>query len=340
MRYAWKAAVVTLALVWFSPGPGAAQDKPVELRFSSWVGIGHGHHRNVLVPWAKMVEERSGGRLKVTIYPGGTLGKPADHWDLVKNGIADIGFGTHGYTPGRFPLTSVGELPLLYRSAKGGSQAVWSLYDKYLKAEHAGVKVLWLFVHPPGQIHMARKPVRVPEDLMGLKLRAPTALTVSMVKALGATPVTVAAPEVYSALERGVVDGTLFPWEAISGFKLAEVVRHHTVVNLYATTFFVTMNQRKYDSLPPGLRKVIDDLGGAWAAEFTGAAWDRNEEEGIAAARKAGATIHTLSAEERHRWASRLEPVEGQWLTSMQAKGLPGRQALDDLRRALERYDP
>jgi len=339
MRHAWMAAVLALTFAGLHAGPAAAQDKPIELRFSSWVGIGHGHHREVLVPWAKLIGEKSGGRLKVTIYPGGVLGKPADHWDLIKNGIADMGFGTHGYTPGRFPLTSVADLPLLYKSGKGGSQALWSIFDKHLKAEHADVKVLWIFVHPPGQIHMAKKPVHTPEDLAGLKLRAPTAVTVAIVKALGGTPVTLAAPETYNALERGVIDGTLFPWEAISGFKLAEVLRHHTVVNLYATSLFMTMNQKKYESLSPDLRKVIDDLSGAWGAEFTGAAWDKNEEEGMAAAKNAGATIYAVPAAERARWAAKLKPVEDEWITSMQSRGLPGREVLQDLREALQRYD-
>ena len=339
MNTPWKIAALALAFVWL-PAAAGAQDKPIELKFSSWVSAVHGHHTAVMVPWAKMVEEKSGGRLKVTIYPGATLGKAADHFDLVKNGIADMGFASPGYTPGRFPLISATELPLLFKSAKGGSQAVWSLFDKYFKAEFAGVKVLWIWVHPPGQFHLAKKPVRVLEDLAGLKIRAATPMLTAMVKALGATPVSIAAPETYPALERGVVDGTIFPWEAIQGFKLAEVLRHHAVVNLYVSPLFTLMNQKKYDSLPPDLRKVIDDLSGAWGSEFTGAAWDQNEQHGIDAAKKVGATIYTVPAEERQRWAAKLKPVEEDWLKSMEAKGLPGRQLLGDLRAAIKRYDP
>jgi TRAP-type C4-dicarboxylate transport system substrate-binding protein len=340
MRHVWLIPLLVLSLTGLAPGGGWAQDTPIELTLSSWVGIGHNHHKNVLVPWARMVEERSKGRLKVTIYPGGTLGKPADHWDMVTDGIADIGFGTHNYTAGRFPLTSVGDLPFIFKTAKGGSRAVWELYRRHLKKEHEGVKVLWLFIHPPGQFHMTKKPVKTLEDLSGMKIRAPGGQVAAVVRALGAVPVTMAAPDTYNALERGVVDGTVFPWEAIFGFKLSEVIKHHTVANLYVTTFFFTMNQKKYDGLPPDLKKVIDDLSGAWGAEFAGAAWDKGEEDGITAARKAGAATYTLPPAERQRWIQKAKPVEDTWIAGMEAKGLPGRQVLADLRELVKKFDP
>jgi TRAP-type C4-dicarboxylate transport system substrate-binding protein len=338
MRHVWM--VVVVALGQLLSALASAQDKPIELKFSSWVSAVHGHHTGVMVPWAKMIEEKSGGRLKVTIFPGSTLGKPADHFDMVKDGIADLGFIAPGYTPGRFPLISGVELPLLCKSSKGGSLAVWSLFDKYFKAEFAGVKVLWIWVVPPGHFHFAKKPVQVLEDLAGLKIRAGTPMLGNMVKALGGTPVNLAAPETYNALERGVVDGTIFPWEAVYSFNLAEVLRHHTVVDLWVAPLITVMNQKRYDSLPPDLRKVIDDLSGAWAAEFTGTIWDQNENLGIAVAKKAGATIYTVPLAERQRWATRLKALEDEWVASMETKKLSGRQFLSDLREAIQRYDP
>jgi TRAP-type C4-dicarboxylate transport system substrate-binding protein len=339
-RYASTIVSLALALLWLAAGPAAAQDKPIELKFASWLGIAHGHHTGVLVPWSKMIEDKSGGRLKVVIYPGSTLGKPQDHTDLVINGIADMGFASPGYTPGRFPLISATELPLLFKSAEGGSQAVWSLFDKYFRKEFGGMKVLWIWVHPPGHFHLAKKPVHKLEDLAGLKIRAATPMLTSMVKTLGAIPVSIPAPDTYTALERGTVDGTIFPWEAISSFKLADVLKHHAEVGLYVSPLFTLMNQKKYDSLPADLRKVIDDLSGAWGAKFTGGVWDKNELEGIAAARKAGATIYKVPEEERQRWAAKLRPIEDEWVKAMEAKGLPGRQLLGDLREAIKKYDP
>jgi TRAP-type C4-dicarboxylate transport system substrate-binding protein len=124
MRRQWPVVMLAGLLAGLDAGPGWGEPRPLELRLPSWVGIGHNHHRNVLEPWARMVEEKSRGRLKVTIYPGGTLGRPADHWDMMKDGIADIGYGTYNYTAGRFPLTSVGDLPFLFKTARGGSRVM------------------------------------------------------------------------------------------------------------------------------------------------------------------------------------------------------------------------
>ena len=200
--------------------------------------------------------------------------------------------------------------------------------------------MLWLFHTAPFQVHTTRKPVKTLEDLAGMKLRSGGGQVAAVVKQLGAIPVTMAAPESYNALERGVVDGTVFPWEAIFGFKLYEVIKYHTVVNLNVATFFITMNLKKYESLSPDLKKVIDDLSGVWGAEFTGAAWDKGEEEGIAAAKQAGATTYTLPPAELQRWSQKVKPAEDEWIASMEAKGLPGRQVLADLRELVTKFDP
>ena len=336
MKRLWS--VVALAVACLAASPAAAQ--PIELKFSSWVAPAHGHHTGVMVPWAKMLEEKSGGRLKITIYPGSTLGKPADHYDMVVNGIADIAFTTPGYTPGRFPLIAATELPLLFKSSKGGSLAVMSIFDKYYKNEFKDVKVLWIWVHPPGHFHLAKKPVKVMEDLAGLKLRVATPMLTNMVKALGATPVSLPAPDTYTALERGTVDGTIFPWEAISSFKIAEVLKHHVDVGLYVAPLLTFMNQKKYDSLPADLKKLIDDHSGTWGAEFNGGVWDKNELVGIEAIKKAGGTIYKLPPEERARWGAKLKGLEEDWIKATEAKGLPARQLLSDLREAIKRYDP
>lgn len=335
------AAVATTALG-FTPGlvrSARAQAKPIELKLSHWVPQGHLLHQHIFVPWAEMVEKRSGGRLKITIFPGAVLGKAADHWDMAQNGICDIVWSTHNYTPGRFPLTSACDLPFLTKSAKGGSMALWDFYLKHLQKEHARVKVLWLNCPAPFHLHMTKKASLTPDQFAGLRIRAGGGQVSELIKSLGAVPLAISLPEAYNALERGIADGTVLPYEALHGFKLAEVTKHHVETSMYTTSQFVTMNLAKFNSLPADLKKVLEDLSGAWGAEFAGTEWDKGELPGIEAARKAGNQFYKLTPAQRSLWIEKSKVVEVEWLRAMESKGLPGKQALADFRESLKRYD-
>lgn len=326
-------ALVTLA------APASAQDKPIELKLSHWGPPTHVNQK-VFLPWAEMIEKKSGGRLKVTVFPGGVLGKPADHWDMAQNGVVDISWGTHNYTAGRFLLTSAMDLPFLINSAKGGSRALQEFYLKHLAKEHEKVKVLWLQCPAPFQLHMTKKATLAPADLAGMRIRTGGGQLSEIVKSLGAVPVALSVPETYNALERGVVDGTILPYEAAKAFKLAEVTKHVIDVRIFTASQFTIMNLDKYNSLPAELKKVIDELSGIWGAEFAGAAWDKAEEEGLAAIQTAGVQQHKLSDAQRTLWKEKTKPVEDEWVRTMEAKGLPAKQALADLKDLLKRLDP
>jgi TRAP-type transport system periplasmic protein len=317
--------------------PAAAQT--IELKLSHWGPPAHVNQK-VYLPWAEMIEKKSGGKLKVTIFPGGVLGKPADHWDMAVNGIVDITWSTHNYTAGRFPLTSAMDLPFLTNTGKGGSRALHEYYLKHLQKEHDKVKVLWLQCPAPFQLHMTQKAALVPADLAGLRIRTGGGQLSEIVKSLGAVPVALAVPETYNALERGVVEGTILPYEAAKAFKLAEVTKHVVDVRMFTASQFTVMNLAKYNSLPPDLKAVIDELSGAWGAEFAGTAWDKAEEDGLAAIRAAGVQEHKLSDAQRALWREKTKVVEEEWVRTMEAKGLPAKQALADLRDLLKRYDP
>jgi TRAP-type C4-dicarboxylate transport system substrate-binding protein len=271
-----------------------------------------------------MVEKKSGGKLKVTVFPAGVLGKPADHWDMAQNGVVDIAWGTHNYTAGRFLLTSAMDLPFLTHSAKGGSRALHEYYLKHLVKEHAKVKVLWLQVPAPFQLHLTKKVALVPADMAGLRIRTGGGQLSEIVKSLGAVPVTLAVPETYNALERGVVDGTILPYEAAKAFKFAGVTKHVVVVNMFTASQFTVMNLDKYNSLSSELRKVLDELSGVWGAEFAGAAWDQAEEEGLAAIQKEGVKQHRLTDAQRAPWREKTKVVEEEWVALHGGQGSCG----------------
>ena len=316
-----------------------ASAQTIELKLSHWGPPTHVNQK-VYLPWADMVAKKSDGKLKVTVFPGGVLGKPADHWDMGENGVVDISWGTHNYTAGRFPLTSAMDLPFLINSAKGGSRALHEYYLKHLQKEHGKVKVLWLQCPAPFQLHMTKKAALTPADLTGVRIRTGGGQLSEVVKSLGAVPVALSVPETYNAMERGVVDGTILPYEASKAFKLSEVTKHVVGVGIYTATQFTIMNLDKYNSLPPDLKKVIDELSGPWGAEFAGAAWDRGEEEGLAAIKAAGIQHHKLSDAQRAVWQEKTKVVEAEWVRTMEAKGLPAKQALADLKDLIKKYDP
>ncbi|WP_275286729.1 TRAP transporter substrate-binding protein [Halomonas elongata] len=213
--------------------------------------------------WAQSVEEASQGRLEVEVYPGQTLTKSDKAYESTASGIADIGASAQGYTAGRFPLTQVVELPGVSASSRQGSCILQSLYDEgHLDAEYADTRPLFLFTTGPGYLHTRNTPVETPDDLDGLRLRRPTPLVGDMFERLGAQAVGMPAPDVFTAMQRGVVDGLSFNWEGMKTFRLNELASHHTEVPLYDLSLFATMSQRTYDGLPDDLQRVIDEHSG------------------------------------------------------------------------------
>jgi TRAP-type C4-dicarboxylate transport system substrate-binding protein len=303
-----------------------AQAKSIDLSYSTFFPAPH-KMAVLATEWGKEVEKRSGGRIKVTIYPGGTL-TPADKcYDGVVKGISDIGTADLAYTRGRFPLCEVFYLPLGYKSAAVASRMMNAFYRKFQPKELSDTKLLYLNGHGPGFIH-TKKPIQKLEDVKGLKIRS-TGMTTKIVGALGAVPVGMTMGEAYDALQKGVVEGIICPVEALQGWKLGEVVKCTTdsYVSAYSSCFFVSMNKEKWNSIPPDLQKIIQEVNEEWVGK-TGAAWDEIDKAGREFTLKQGNKMIPLSKEEEKRWANALKPLYEEYLSSMKSKGLPGEEAL------------
>ena len=212
-------------------------------------------HTMVIEPWAKKINELTKGRVTINMFPGQALGKAADQYEMAAKGICDMALSIPAYTPGRFQLASVFMLPFMVTTAEETSVAFWKTYEKYFVDEFKDVKVLWLYVHAPGQIFTRKKAFKTLADLKGMKIRATSPYIQKSLKVLGASPVAIPVPEVYSALERGVVDGTAMPFEGMWVFKQYEVVDYGTMCDLYTMTFAIVMNKAKWDALPADIKK-------------------------------------------------------------------------------------
>jgi TRAP-type C4-dicarboxylate transport system substrate-binding protein len=325
-----KLAVLLLGLgimgVMALPSPVPAQTKAYEFSYSIFFPA---PHKNTVLAgqWAKEVEKRTNGKVKITIFPGGTLTPAATCYDGVVKGISDIGMSVLGYTKGKFPLTEVIDLPLGYTNALAATRLVNQYYRKFRPKELDEVKVLYLHAHGPG-ILFTKKPVSKLEDLKGMRIRC-TGTAAKVVSALGGVPVAMPMGETYDALNRGMVEGSMAPTESLEGWKWGEVVKYTTESygSAYSTAFFVVMNKEKWNALPPEIQKTIEKVDEEWI-DKTGKNWDEIEKSGREFALKLGNKIIPLSKEENQRWANAVRPVLDEYVKAMKEKGLPGEEAL------------
>ena len=310
--------------------PPPASVKPIEMKIFNHEPPGS-FLNQMFDQYIKEVEKRTDGRVKLTNYPGQTLGKLPDQWEMLKSGVGDISWVFSIFYKGVFPLSDVADLFFLLpdRSISVANQ----LYEKYLYQEWDEVKVLWPDILAPPVIHTTKKPVRTLEDLKGMQLRCPPGLEANSVKALGATPVSIPMPEVYSSLERGVVDGATISWNAVKSQKLYEIIKYSTNEPLCYAFTTVSMNLNTWNNLPPDIQKIFDELS-PWAQELQHSLMDKEVEEGIARTKEKGVEFISISPAERAKWVEAVKPVIDSWAADMDKKGLKGTEVVDFLRKS------
>ena len=319
--------------------PNLASAATSRLRVSNWLPAQHHMNSHALKNWAAALSDASGGTLKLAVDPA-PIAPPPAQYDVVRDGVADIAYHGMAYTPGPFEIVRGVELPFLSPNAEIGSQAAWDWYDRNVgfDKEFDDVKVLTLFVHGPGAVH-SKKRITTLEELAGVKLRVGGG-GVAMSEALGATPVAMPASKAYEAIQKGVADGAMFPWESIKGFKLGELLSHHLEIpgGLYTTPFAVIMNRKKYESLSDDHKHVLEDVGGAVGAQILGKAWDDADVAGRAVAVENGSEINSLGGSELERWAERVAFMNDGWIEKANARGLDGAALLADLKETIAKY--
>lgn len=262
------------------------------LRFSHFWPATSAMQTDVFEPWAKKLETESNGRLKVEIYPSATLSKPDVTYDAAAKGTIDIGSQLQGYTAGRFPLSQIAELPGLSNSASQMSCMLQKLYDEGdISSEYEDTHLLFMMGAGPGVLHTVDKPIRTPEDMKGMRIRKPSAVAGDIIEAAGGSAVGLPANDLYTSLQRGVIDGLSMPWSPTGDFKLTEITSAHTNIPFYSTGILVTMNKDKYEGLPADLKKVIDDNSGKVMADIAGEMFDREDARFMEQARAKGDTM-------------------------------------------------
>jgi len=331
----YAAAVATL----IGTATGAfAQDKTFELKLSHWVPPAHPLQK-ALEDWGASVEKDSGGTIKYKVYPAQQLGKAFDHYDMARDGIADLTYINPGYQPGRFPIIAAGELPFLMANGKGGSQAIDAWYRKYAASEMKDVKFCLAFVHDPGSFHSKSKKIVVPADIKGMKIRPAHATMATFVTQLGGTNVQSSAPEVRDILDKGVADAVTFPWGSVSLFGIDKVTKYHMEVPLYVTTFAFVFNKDKYNQMSEAQKKVIDNhCTNEWALKVA-APWADFEHNGIAKLEaEAGHEVYEITSAQLAEWKKAADPLQKTWADNVKKAGGNPDAVMGELKASLVKY--
>ena len=320
--------------------PEVHAQQPIKLRCyyhaspSSGVGLLH-------QDWIKNVKEATKGRVEIVFYPGATLGPPPEAYEMVKSGVVELATIVPGFFPGRFPLTDVVQLPFLdLQSAEVASRVYWGLYEKFpeFRAEYPNVKMLIPYGDTPTPIG-ANKPIRTMENMRGLKIRALAGSPTELLKVLGGIPVLMPPGDIYTSMERKVIDGWMISWDICVSHKLFEITDYYTSANTYQPALCLLMNPAAWDKLPPDIQKIMEKYIGAAGSEFFGKGLDGYDQvcKAKVLSMKTKKVID-LSSEERKRWREACKSIWDKWVANAEAKGLPGKAVLQEAQNLSAKY--
>lgn len=327
-----------------APGLAIRAQQTVTLKFHTFMAPQSNVWLNMHKPWMSRIELESGGRIKFEGYPAMQLGgSPAQLYEQVKDGVADIVWTLPGYTAGRFPRVEVFELPFMMRNAEPASRAYWDYVQTQAGDEFKDTQVLALHVHGPGVFHTKERQIKTAADLKGLKLRGPTRQITKMLGYLGATPVGMPLPGIADALSKGTIDGAVIPWEVVPSVKVQELTRFHSEfaaaeAALYTATFVMAMNRAKYQSLPPDLKKIIDNNSGQDTSAWLGRVQQEGDSAGRQLALERKNSVYVIPATDTQEFRRKAGLLEVEWMEDMNKRGYDGRKLLTTAHALIDKH--
>ncbi len=315
---------------------GAAQAQTV-LRFNLWVPPTHHTHTQMMLPWANDVAAAPHGRVKVE-FTAASLGAPPRQFDLAAEGIADVTFGDHTYTPGRFVITKMVELPFTGDNGEALSTAFWRTYSPLPQGEkeHEGTKLLGLFTTGIHSILTSKKKIDTLDALRGMKLRVPGEMSSHVLKALGAVPISAPATQVFDLVSQGVVDGASFNIDAYKNFRLDRFMKLATIFpeGLYNTSLFLVMNRKKWDALPKQDQDAIWKVSSESFSRRAGKVWDDEAKISIDLMKENKVDLTIMDPKFRSQIEPKLAHLRADWLAEVKKqRGIDGEKLLQKLQQ-------
>jgi TRAP-type C4-dicarboxylate transport system substrate-binding protein len=319
----------------FLAGSAAAFD----VKFATYVPPAHGVAK-FFETTLKDIAARSNGGITLTYLPGAQLGPPPKYYDMAKSGQADITWFLHGNTPGVFPLTEIGTVPLLMGSAEIGTKVLNdpALRDKYLAKEHVGVHIINLHTHQPANVYTARKAIRTVDDFKRMRLRVASGPVRDLAIALGATPDGMPATEWVEGLQKGTIDGVFTDYGGAGiAFRIGPVVKFGTELYFYVGTFCLCINERTYGRLPANVRKDLDDTFSAKMPQ-SGIEFDKLDDIGKRVMMGEGMQPVTMPPEELRKFRTVVEKVANEAVETTQKKGVPAHEVYALMKSLSEKH--
>jgi TRAP-type C4-dicarboxylate transport system substrate-binding protein len=328
-----KLRYLSLVPAAFVASPALADD-PIDLKFGYPPPTTTPYYEGNALPWAKAVEEGSGGAVKITYFPGGAVANFRNVYDRVLNGVVDFGFGALQDQGDQFKRADVGSLPFETDNAVQSSVAMWRTYARGVTAGEFGqVRLLGIWGFPMNALH-STKPIAKLEDMKGVKTLVQTGTLGQAMTLYGAVPVTLTVAEMYQGLERGTASAIILGWTAIGVYKMHEVVKYHLDLPLGTSIGYQFMNKDSYAKLPQPAREALDKASGETLSQAMGTTSDRS---GNGTRERVGAmpdqTLTRVDAAGLDSWKRVLAPVTAEWVK----KTPDGEKVLDAFRAEVKR---
>ena len=332
MRWIGLAAIAAVAAL----GTSRADAQTIELKYALFTPPTNFINKEAM-RWADEIKQKSGGKLVLNLFHSSQMGPPPRHYDLARTGVSDISYVLQGFTPGRFPLTELVQLPGLMPTGKASSQAMQELLPQFLEKEYVGTRVLYLFGAPSVPV-LSKRPIRALADMKGMRIRYPDPMHQMLIEALGAIPVSISPTDVPESLNKGTIDAVVMGYSGVTAFQLHQVARYSTEFDSGGIPFAIVMNPGSYDKLPADLRKLIDDTTGMPVATRMGIAFDDDEAAMRKVTAAAGVEVLKLPAADEARVKELAVKLTDTAVKAAEAKGAPARAFLAAYQAGLGKY--
>lgn len=331
-----KAFAALCVLAFFASA--ALADGPVEFRFSAYYPESYPVFKEGFRRWEELVDKESNGKIVFKNYLNGVLHTAKHGFRAAMTGICDLTHAYPGYQPASFSLSHINDLPYALSSQHGGVLAMESLYPKYFKQEYEKMGVLlgcWVTTSEYNLI--TKKPVRSLEDLKGMKIRSFGGLCSTTLELLGAVPIMVQSSESYTAFQNGVVDAVLYPDSSMVSYRLYEVGKYHTRIALTRMGVPYALSPQFFERLSPEMQTFMYAKL-RQASQIAAVSYELDDIAARKTLRENGVEMIDLSAEEMARFKKAVEPMWDNFVRENEAKGLPARQLVTELRELDAKY--